>query len=53
MDGKKEGFVEDLVDDVMTDPDAPQNSDAIPPQTTDAEPTSDWPAERVPGQRRD
>lgn len=49
MTEKKKGFVEDLVEDVTTNPDGPQNSDRTPPQTTDAEPTSDWPAEHAPG----
>ncbi|NJR80207.1 hypothetical protein [Sphingomonas corticis] len=39
MTQKKPNAVESAVDELLTDPDAPQNSDtATPPQTVDAEP---------------
>ena len=41
-DGGKKGWVEELVDDMTTDPDAPERGNASPPpQTTDAEPADE------------
>ena len=45
MNPEKKSLTEDLVEDAAVNPDAPPNSDRTPPQTTDNEPTSDWPAE--------
>jgi hypothetical protein len=45
----KKDFAEALTEDVTTDPDAPQNSDALPPQTVGNEDSSDWPEEKVRG----
>lgn len=40
-DPKKEGAIEQIVEDLMEDPDSPENSDTRhPPQTIDAEPSS-------------
>jgi hypothetical protein len=44
-----EDFAQALTDDVVTDPDAPENSDAVPPQTTGNEDSSAWPEEKVTG----
>lgn len=39
---KHEGAIEEVVEDLMEDPDSPENSDGRePPQTIDAEPESE------------
>lgn len=48
---EKKGLIEELVDDATTNPDGPRESDRVPPQTTEAEPTSNDPPERPDGGR--
>lgn len=47
MTDKKESGIEKAVDELLTDPDAPEKGHTAPPQTIDAEPSAD----RKPGSK--
>jgi len=40
-DKKQDGAIEEIVKDLMEDPDAPEKGDTVPPQTINAEPSRD------------
>lgn len=41
MSERKENDVQEAVEELLTDPDAPEKGNSTPPQTTDAEPAED------------
>lgn len=45
MSDKKESGIEEAVEELLTDPDAPEKGSTTPPQTIDAEP-ADEPKQR-------